>query len=175
MVTDWQGNDGLTLNPEEHEILPHPGGWVSSLNREFSREDLMLYRHKVHGTFVLGVWWDKSKGIICEFFALKDHPDRLRTSLKESGDLGAGSFDTLPHKSWIHRNFIEPAQKRKEEIFREMAEYERKERETNLQEEQEIMEIGNHLARGKKGKRRHWADHPYVKDLQQGQLPPMEM
>lgn len=65
---------GLHL-AEDHEVLPD-SEWLLACKRTTGRDDLLVYRHRVTGNFVLCHWVDRDKGIVQEIHAMETPPDR---------------------------------------------------------------------------------------------------
>lgn len=81
---------GCSFNPGQHEIIPN-SLWVSSMRNRTGFNDLTLYRHRVHKSFILFIWYyppekdPEGVGLMCELFILPGHPDRPDTWDRRQG------------------------------------------------------------------------------------------
>lgn len=165
--------DGLTLDPDRHRPIEPPGDYVSALRRDLNCPDLMLYHHLEHDRFVLGIWWQKRSdggGVICEFLSFGVHPDQLRMS-EDVGvpDPVGGVLNELPSKETIGLLYLKHSEDRYNDLMREFSRAESDTTETNQERQQEIKDLGDHIAKHDI----HRGDHPFVKDMQIGELPPV--
>lgn len=165
--------DGLTLDPERHRLIEPPGDYVLSLRRNLNCPDLMLYHHLVSDRFVLGIWWKKGSGgngVICEFLAFHQYPDSLPMSILVGvPDPQNGALWELPSKETVHLQYLKHSVDRYNDLMGELNQQESDEREANQERQQEIKDLGDHIARTNI----HRGDHPFVKNMQIGELPPV--
>jgi hypothetical protein len=159
---------GLSVDPEEHDFTVPVGSWVEHLRATFSAPEIDLYRHRVHGTWVVGCWWSKEKKVFCEFLAFSDQPDRLPRA--ENDDVpfkpGQVSLSMLPSDECLYQNYLQPSQERFERVMKLLRKKEEETRDRAQETQQEITDLGNHMAKDSK-----IGDHPVVAKMQQGQLP----
>lgn len=141
--------DGLTYDPSQHELL-EPGLWVSSLRGKLNEPRLFLYRHRIVETFVLAHWWrrpgeENSPGVMCEFRAFKQHPDRMT--------------EGLPTAEEIAEHHLRPA----DEAYREAIGDLRAQAARKAQDKMELKErLEDRMKRIQKAVGPHRADHPDI-------------
>lgn len=70
---------GATFTPSEHEMI-EDSLWLREVKALTQMDDLFLYRHRMHGTYVLSGWLvepsELGRGVMCEVETMSDHPDR---------------------------------------------------------------------------------------------------
>lgn len=69
---------GTTFNPEDHQMIGD-SLWLREVKKLTQMDDLFVYRHRVHGTYMLSGWLMKPNqlgpGVMCEVESMSDHPD----------------------------------------------------------------------------------------------------
>lgn len=103
--------DGLTYDPEQHEVLEDPPFLTGLKGRLGDKgRDLFIYRHREHNSFVLALWWKRPEtghGVMTEFEAFPLPLEQM-------------SREKLPTDMEV-ATWLKPAMNRLREIEREMA------------------------------------------------------
>jgi len=79
---------GLPFVPERHELLPD-GEWLSHLKRRTGMDNLLMYRHREVGSFVVAGWVVPPKepcgrgGVVIELEGMSGPPDQYPRDLPD--------------------------------------------------------------------------------------------